>query len=87
MAKAKKETTTEAAPAPEVAPTQQQSPESMTLQDLVFVAQVFQLTSQRGTFKAEELEQVGAFYNKLIRFLQASGAIQKPEQKEEKQDA
>lgn len=85
MARAKKETKTTEAPQAE--PAQQQQAESLNLQDLVFVAQVFQLSSQRGAFRAEELEQVGSFYNKLIKFLQASGAIQTPEQSEEKQNA
>lgn len=84
MARAKKETKQAEAPQTQQA---QQPAESLNLQDLVFVAQVFQLSSQRGAFRAEELEQVGSFYNKLIKFLQASGAIQTPEQKEEKQNA
>jgi len=49
---------------------------SLTLQDLVLVAQIIQLGSQRGTFRAEELEQVGGLYTKLIAFLQATGALQ-----------
>jgi len=48
---------------------------SLTLQDLVLVAQIIQLGSQRGTFRAEELEQVGGLYTKLIAFLQATGAL------------
>ena len=65
---AKKET--QAAPAAE-----QQAAPSLTLQDLVLVAQIIQLTSQRGAFKAEELESVGGLYNKLIAFLQSTGAL------------
>ena len=52
---------------------------SLTLQDLVLVAQIIQLTSQRGAFRAEELQNVGALYNKLIAFLESVGAITKPE--------
>ena len=48
---------------------------SLTLQDLVLVAQIIQLTSQRGAFKAEELADVGGLYNKLIAFLQSTGAL------------
>ena len=66
---AKKETQS-AAPAVE-----QQAAPGLTLQDLVLVAQIIQLTSQRGAFKAEELEQVGGLYNKLVAFLQSTGAI------------
>jgi hypothetical protein len=65
---AKKETQA-AAPAAE-----QQAP-GLTLQDLVLVAQIIQLTSQRGAFKAEELADVGGLYNKLVAFLQSTGAI------------
>jgi hypothetical protein len=39
------------------------------------VAQIIQLTSQRGAFKAEELADVGGLYNKLVAFLQSTGAI------------
>ena len=52
-----------------------QSAPSLTLQDLVLVAQIIQLTSQRGAFKAEELADVGNLYNKLVVFLQSTGAI------------
>ena len=63
---AKKETQA-AAPAAE-----QQPAPSLTLQDLVLVAQIIQLTSQRGAFKAEELADVGGLYNKLVTFLQST---------------
>lgn len=66
---AKKETQ-----AVEQAPAQEQAP-SLTLQDLVLVAQIIQLTSQRGAFKAEELADVGGLYNKLIAFLTSTGAL------------
>lgn len=52
---------------------------SLTLQDLILVAQIIQLTSQRGAYRAEELQNVGALYNKLIAFLESVGAITKPE--------
>jgi hypothetical protein len=67
---AKKETQT-AAPAAE----QQAQAPSLTLQDLVLVAQIIQLTTQRGAYKAEELADVGGLYNKLVAFLQSTGAI------------
>ena len=53
---------------------QPQAP-SLTLQDLVLVAQIIQIGSQRGTFRAEELADVGNLYTKLIAFLQATGAL------------
>jgi len=64
---------------PVVEQTVEQQPEqaapSLTLQDLVLVAQIIQIGSQRGTFRAEELADVGTLYTKLIAFLQATGAL------------
>ena len=48
----------------------------LQLQDLLLSAQVIQLASQRGAIKAEEMEAVGGLYTRLIKFLQASGALQ-----------
>jgi hypothetical protein len=48
---------------------------NLTIQDLILVAQIIQLTSTRGGFRAEELETVGALYTKLVGFLEASGAV------------
>ena len=58
----------------------QETPPSLTLQDLVLVAQIIQLTSQRGAYKAEELQNVGTLYNKLIAFLDSVGAITKQDE-------
>lgn len=52
---------------------------TLTIQDLILVAQIIQLTSQRGAYKADELANVGTLYNKLIAFLDSVGAITKPE--------
>jgi hypothetical protein len=75
MAKKEPKTIQVAAP---VAETAQQPAPSLTLQDLVLVAQIIQLTTQRGAFKAEELADVGGLYNKLIAFLQSTGALTPP---------
>ena len=66
----------------------EQTPPSLSLQDLILVAQIIQLTSARGAFKAEELQNVGVLYNKLIAFLDSVGAITKQEETAapEKQD-
>lgn len=69
---AKKQTKVEQA-AVEAAPQQEQP--SLNLQDLILVAQIIQVSSQRGAFKADELANVGALYNKLIAFLQSTGAL------------
>jgi hypothetical protein len=50
----------------------------LQLEDLLLAAQVIQLASQRGAIKAEEMEQVGGLYKRLVQFLQASGALQPP---------
>lgn len=68
---AKKQTKVEQAV--EAAPQQEQP--SLNLQDLILVAQIIQVSSQRGAFKADELANVGALYNKLIAFLQSTGAL------------
>jgi len=71
---AKKETqATAAAPADEQPA--QTANINLTLQDLIFVAQIIQLSSQRGAFRADELANVGALYNKLVAFLQSTGAL------------
>lgn len=64
----------------------QQSAPSLTLQDLVLVAQIIQIGSQRGTFRAEELADVGNLYTKLIAFLQATGALTPAKTEETKND-
>ena len=76
MAKKDKVQEQTVAPAAEQQETQQTV--SLTLQDLVLVAQIIQLTTQRGAFKAEELADVGGLYNKLIAFLQSTGALTPP---------
>lgn len=57
------------------------APDSVQLQlaDLLLAAQVIQLASQRGAIKPEEFTQVGGLYERLIKFLQASGALQAPQ--------
>jgi len=64
------ETTT---PTPEVAP---QAPQAqLQLSDILLATQVIQIASSRGAFKVEEFTQIGGVYERLIGFLQASGAI------------
>lgn len=66
--------------------TEQQPAPSLTLQDLVLVAQIIQIGSQRGAFRAEELADVGNLYTKLIAFLQATGALTPANPEEPKND-
>lgn len=60
------------APAEETTnPEAQQAIEQLTVNDLVVIKNVFDVCSQRGAFKADEMQVVGAVYNKLNTFLQA----------------
>ena len=79
MAKAETTATDESTP---VASTETKQPATpnLTIQDLILVAQIIQLTSQRGVYKAEELQNVGTLYNKLSAFLDSVGAITKQEE-------
>lgn len=56
------------------------APEQVTLQlqDILAAAQCIQLASTRGAFRAEEFTQVGGTYERLVSFLQASGALNPP---------
>jgi hypothetical protein len=72
---AKKDKVQEQVATPTVEQQEQQPAPSLTLQDLVLVAQIIQITSQRGAFKADELADVGGLYNKLVIFLQSTGAL------------
>jgi hypothetical protein len=62
------------------AQTTEQAAPQLQLQDLMLVAQIIQLTSQRGAIKPEEMEAVGGVYTRIVSFLQASGALQPAEQ-------
>ena len=48
---------------------------SLALTDLVLLLNLIRVTSERGAIKAEEMSAVGAVYEKLVKFLEASGAI------------
>jgi len=45
--------------------------EQLTVNDLILIKNVFDICSQRGAFKAEEFQTVGAVYTKLSNFLNA----------------
>ena len=51
---------------------QAQQPIGLTLQDMKILAGAVELSSQRGGFRASELEIIGATYNKLAAFLKAN---------------
>ena len=54
---------------------EQAAPISLSLTDLVTVAQIIQLSASRGAIRAEEFETVGSVYSKLVAFLDANGAV------------
>jgi hypothetical protein len=49
---------------------------SFGITDLVFTLQVYEAAAQRGAFRADELTNVGAVYDRLRAFLIANGALQ-----------
>jgi hypothetical protein len=51
---------------------------SFGINDLIFTLQVYEAAAQRGAFRAEEMTNVGAVYDRLKAFLVANGAIPAP---------
>lgn len=61
---------------------------SIALNDLVLLLKLIQITAQRGAIRANEMAEVGAVHDKLLKFLASAGAIQPEPQAptEEKQN-
>jgi hypothetical protein len=59
---------------------QAQQPIGLTLQDLRVLAGAIELGSQRGGYRAPEMEIIGATYNKLAAFLKANEPQQPAEE-------
>jgi hypothetical protein len=55
--------------------TETPSAPSFNIADLVFALQVFETCAQRGAFRADEMSNVGAVYDRLRVFLIANGAL------------
>lgn len=75
---------TEQPKAPEAQPAAQPqagAPVELTVQDLGVLRSIIDVASQRGAFKANEMEAVGKTYNKLDSFLQQ---VQKAEEEAKK---
>ena len=53
---------------------------ALTINDLTLAMQVIQISTARGTFKPEELSTVGTLYDRFAKFLEASGALKKPDE-------
>ena len=61
---------------PQEAPTAQPAPD-LNINDLVALRNIIDVASQRGAFKAGEMEAIGKTYNKLSAFLEAVGNAKK----------
>lgn len=68
-AQSEKETVTEEVSA--------QQPPELNINDLLALKSIIEVASQRGAFKANELEAVGKTFNKLSTFLEAVTAPKK----------
>lgn len=67
----KKEEVAQAQPAaPEAAADAKQPSADLNISDLVALKSIVEVASQRGAFKANELEAVGKTFNKLNAFLE-----------------
>jgi hypothetical protein len=55
----------------------EESTPSLTVEDLILLVQIIQVCNSRGAFRPEELSKVGGLYDKMILFLDATGAIKK----------
>ncbi len=56
---------------------QQAQGPNLTIGDLILTAQIIQAAATKGIFRAEELKTVGDFYERLVGFLESSGAVQR----------
>jgi hypothetical protein len=52
---------------------------SLQLSDLVLALQTIQAMAQRGAIRADEMSTVGPLHDRLFAFLEAQGAIQRPQ--------
>lgn len=57
----------------------EQASVDLTVQDLAGLRSIIEVASQRGAFKAQELEAVGKLFNKLSAFLDAVAKQQPPQ--------
>lgn len=48
---------------------QEPTVQDLSIQDLVILKNVVEVSAQRGTFKANEMEAVGKIFNKLSSFI------------------
>jgi hypothetical protein len=48
---------------------------SLSIGDLIVLTNLTQAAAQRGAIRADEMQLVGTVYDKLVKFLTASGAL------------
>lgn len=60
-------------PQPDTAPAP--STAGLGVQDLLLMLQTIQVVARRGAFRADEMTNVGGLHDRLMTFLEASGAI------------
>ena len=56
---------------------------NLSLGDITLALQIIQVAASRGVFKPEEYSEIGGCYDRIFKFLEASGAIQRTEQEAE----
>jgi hypothetical protein len=61
------------------AETQAPAGPSLQLSDLVLALQTIQAMAQRGAVRADEMSTIGPLHDRLFAFLEAQGAIQRPQ--------
>lgn len=60
---------------------------NLSLQDLLLVVQTIQVVTQRGAFRAEEMTNIGGLYERLVAFLQSTGALKPADTQEATEDS
>lgn len=78
MADENQEAVEQTAPAPEA--TNESGAPDLNVSDLTAVKSIIDVATQRGAFRANELEDVGKIYNKLTAFLESIAEQQKSAQ-------
>ncbi len=62
--------------------TAKQSEIKLQLEDLVRILEIVDLASTRGAFRPQEYTIIGGVYDRILAFLEASGAVQRPPKSE-----
>ena len=60
---------------------------NLNVADVALLKQIVEVASQRGAFKADELTQVGAVYDRVTQWLAAVTAEAEPSEESDKGDS